>query len=312
MNRVFIGAAAIVAVVVIFVAMGTFFTVNQTEQAIVLQLGAYKRTVRQPGLHLKVPLLQNVVYFDRRVLDVEPSAEEVIASDQKRLVVDSYARYKITDPLRFYQSVANEAGANSRLQSIINASLRRVLGGVALAAVLSDQRAGIMRQITAEVKAEATPFGIDVLDVRLRRTDLPQENNQAIYARMQSERQREAQEFRAQGDEFAQRIKAVAERERTVILADAQRQAQILRGEGDGETVKIYADAFGKDKDFFAFYRSMEAYRDALAGRNTTLVLSPDGDFFKFFNHADGLPAGSPDGAGAGSKVAPPNPPAAR
>src|SRR6185437_1639077 len=172
-----------------------------------------------------------------------------------------------------------------------------------------DQRAGIMRQITAEVKAEAKPFGIDVLDVRLRRTDLPQENNQAIYARMQSERQREAQEFRAQGDEFAQRIKAVAERERTVILADAQRQAQILRGEGDGETVKIYADAFGKDKDFFAFYRSMEAYRDALAGRNTTLVLSPDGDFFKFFNHADGLP-GAAAAPGKPAPAAVPHPPA--
>jgi membrane protease subunit HflC len=169
-----------------------------------------------------------------------------------------------------------------------------------------------MHQIRDEVGAEAKSFGITVVDVRLRRADLPPENSEAIYARMQSERQREAQEFRAQGDEFAQRIKAVAERERTVILADAQRQAQILRGEGDGETVKIYADAFGKDKDFFAFYRSMEAYRDALAGRNTTLVLSPDGDFFKFFNHADGLPAGSPDAAGAGSKVAPPNPPAAR
>ena len=288
MNRVAAGVAIAIGIVVIFVAMGSLFTVNQTQQAIVLQLGEYKRTIRDAGLHAKIPLFQNVVYFDRRVLDVEPSAEEVIASDQKRLVVDSYARFRITNPLQFYQTVANEAGARSRLESIINASLRRVLGNVALADVLSDKRAGIMRQITAEVKSEADPFGIDVLDVRLRRTDLPQENNQAIYARMQSERQREAQEFRAQGDEFAQRIRSVAERERTVILADAQRQAQILRGEGDGESVKIYADAFGKDKNFFAFYRSMQAYRDALAGHNTTLVLSPDSDFFRYFDHADG------------------------
>jgi membrane protease subunit HflC len=294
MNRVAVTVAVIAAVVVIFVATSALFIVDQTEQAIVLQFGEFKRAIRDPGLHVKLPLVQNVVYYDRRVLDIEPPTEEVIASDQKRLVVDSYARFRIDDPLQFYQSVGTELGARSRLNSIISASLRRVLGNVTLASVLSDERANIMKQATEEVKQQAKPFGIDVIDVRLRRADLPEENNQAIYARMQSERQREAQEFRAQGDEFAQRIRSVAERERTVILAEAQRQSQILRGEGDGESVKIYADAFGKDKDFFAFYRSMQAYRDALGGSNTSLVLSPDSEFFRYFGTGGLAPA---DGA---------------
>jgi modulator of FtsH protease HflC len=294
MSRVAITVAVITAIVVIFVATSALFIVDQTEQAIVLQFGEFKRAVRDPGLHVKLPLFQNVVYYDRRVLDIEPPTEEVIASDQKRLVVDSYARFRIDDPLQFYQSVGTELAARSRLNSIISASLRRVLGNVTLASVLSDQRADIMKQATEEVKQQAKSFGIDVIDVRLRRADLPEENNQAIYARMQSERQREAQEFRAQGDEFAQRIRSVAERERTVIIAEAQRQSQITRGEGDGESVKIYADAFGKDKDFFAFYRSMQAYRDALGGSNTSLVLSPDSEFFRYFGHGGLAPA---DGA---------------
>ncbi len=306
MSRVALGAAAFV-VLVIIVAMGSLFIVDQTEQAIVLQLGAYKRTIREPGLQVKVPFLQNVVYFDRRVLDAEPPTEEVIAADQKRLVVDSYARFRVSDPLQFYQSVGTELGARSRLDSIISASLRRVLGSVPLAAVLSDQRAQIMHQITAEVRDQAKPFGIQVLDVRLRRTDLPEENNQAIYARMQSERQREAQEFRAQGDELAQRIRSIAERERTVILAEAQRQSEVLRGEGEGEAVKIYADAFGKDKGFFAFYRSMQAYRDALGARNTTLVLSPDSEFFRFFGDAAGQQA-APSRPGQGAPAGAPYP----
>ncbi|MBV9522530.1 MAG: protease modulator HflC [Alphaproteobacteria bacterium] len=304
MSRAAIAATALVFVLIIL-AMGSLFIVDQTEQAIVLQLGEYKRTIRNPGLQVKIPLFQNVVYFDRRVLDVEPPTEEVIASDQKRLVVDSYARFRVTDPLQFYQSVGNELGARSRLDSIISASLRRVLGNVTLASVLSAERAGIMRQLTDEVKDQAKPFGIEVLDVRLRRTDLPEENNQAIYARMQSERQREAQEFRAQGDEFAQRIKSVAERERTVILAEAQRQAQILRGEGDGESVKIYADAFGKDKDFFSFYRSMQAYREALGGNNTTLVLTPDSEFFRFFDKTGAAGASPAQAPAAGTSAKP-------
>jgi len=289
MSRPALGAIAILLLLALLLAISSVFIVDVRHQAIVLRFGEYVRTVQDPGLHLKRPWFFETVYdFDSRVLDVEPPSEEVIAADQKRLVVDSYARWRITDPLRFFQSATDEAGARSRLNSIISASLRRVLGNVSLGSVLSDERARIMRQITDEVREQAKPFGIAVLDVRLRRTDLPEANNQAIYARMQSERQREAQEFRAQGDELAQRIRSVAERERTVIRADAQRQSEILRGEGEAESVRIYADAFGKDKDFFAFYRSMQAYKESLSGSGTTLLLTPDSEFFRYFEHPDG------------------------
>lgn len=289
MNRLPVTIAVVAVAVLVFLGLGSVFTVDQTEQAIVLQFGEFKHEVRDPGLHFKRPwFLQNVVYFDRRVLDTDPPTEEVIAADQKRLVVDSYARFRIIDPLRFYQSMGTELAARGRLNATISGSLRRVLGNITLGSVLSDERSKIMRQITEEVATQAKPFGIEVIDVRLRRADLPEENSQAIFARMQSERQREAQEFRAQGDEYAQRIRSVAERERTVIIAEAQKQAQILRGQGEGDSVKIYADAFGKDKSFFAFYRSMQAYREALGGQNTTLVLSPDSDFFRYFGSSSG------------------------
>jgi membrane protease subunit HflC len=305
MNRVALTAAAVTAVVLVLLGLGSVFTVDQTEQAIVLQFGEFRREVRDPGLHLKRPwFLQNVVYYDRRVLDTDPPTEEVIAADQKRLVVDSYARFRIVDPLRFYQSMGTELSARGRLNATISGSLRRVLGNITLGSVLSDERSKIMRQITEEVATQAKPFGIDVIDVRLRRADLPEENSQAIFARMQSERQREAQEFRAQGDEFAQRIRSVAERERTVIIAEAQKQSQILRGQGEGDSVKIYADAFGKDKNFFAFYRSMQAYREALGGQNTTLVLSPDSDFFRFFGSSSGK-SGAPDATPADGSAKP-------
>jgi membrane protease subunit HflC len=238
---------------------------------------------REPGLYLKRPLLENVIYIDKRVLDFEPPAEEVTAADAKRLVVDAFARFRITDPLAFYRTLGSEQAARSRLGSTISGSLRRVLGGVTLASVLSEERDRIMKQITEEVASQAKSFGIDVLDVRIRRADLPEENSQAIYARMQSEREREAREFRAQGAEFAQRIRSAAERERTIIIAEGQRKAQILRGQGDGESVRIYAEAFGKDPSFFDFYRSLQAYREALAGQDTTLLLSPDGQFFRYF-----------------------------
>jgi membrane protease subunit HflC len=297
MNRLPVTIAVVALAVLVFLGLGSVFTVDQTEQAIVLQFGEFKREVRDPGLHFKRPwFLQNVVYFDRRVLDTDPPTEEVIAADQKRLVVDSYARFRIVDPLRFYQSMGTELAARGRLNATISGSLRRVLGNITLGSVLSDERSKIMRQITEEVATQAKPFGIDVIDVRLRRADLPEENSQAIFARMQSERQREAQEFRAQGDEYAQRIRSVAERERTVIIAEAQKQSQILRGQGEGESVKIYADAFGKDKSFFAFYRSMQAYREALGGQNTTLVLSPDSDFFRYFGSSSGK-GGAPEPA---------------
>lgn len=288
MNRSILTAAAIGIVVLVLAAAGTFFTVDQTQQALVLQFGEVRRVIREPGLHLKRPLLENVIYIDKRVLDFEPPAEEVTASDAKRLVVDAFARFRIVDPLAFYRTLGSEQAARSRLGSTISGSLRRVLGGVTLASVLSDERDRIMRQITEEVAGQAKSFGIDVLDVRIRRADLPEENSQAIYARMQSEREREAREFRAQGAEFAQRIRSAAERERTIIIANGQRKAQILRGEGDGESVRIYAEAFGKDPEFFDFYRSLQAYRESLVGQNTTLLLAPNSDFFRFFGGLEG------------------------
>jgi membrane protease subunit HflC len=297
-SRVLAIVAAAIGVVVIIVAYSALFIVDQTHQALVLQFGEFKSVIRDPGLHVKLPFIQNVEYYDRRVLDAEPATEEVIASDQKRLVVDGFARFRIADPLQFYQSVGTEAGARPRLNSIISASLRRVLGNVTLASVLSAERSNIMKTITEETRVQAKPFGIEVLDVRLRRADLPEENNQAVYARMQSERQREAQEFRAQGDEFAQRIRATAERERTVIIAEAQRQSDILRGQGEAESTTTYADAFGKDPGFFSFYRSMQAYRTALDGNNTTFVLAPDNEFFRFFGNP-GTAQGAPAAGGA-------------
>jgi len=282
-----------IAVVVLIVVYSSFFVVMQTEQALVLQFGKPVRAVSQPGLDVKLPY-QDVVKYDRRVLDFEPPAEEVIASDQKRLVVDTYARYRIADPLQFYQSVETELVARARLGSIISAALRRVVGNVELQAVISERRASIMRQIRDEVNAQAKSFGIDVIDVRVKRADLPEENSQAVYDRKKSERQREAAQYRAEGARQAQEIRADADRQRIEILADSQKQSQILRGQGDADSIRISADAYSKDKDFFTFYRSLQAYSTGLSGQGTTLVLSPESNFFKF------LEAGPPTVGAAG------------
>jgi modulator of FtsH protease HflC len=257
----------------------SFFIVGQTEQALVLQLGEVRRVIREPGLKFKRPFVEDVITYDKRVLDFEPPHEEVIVSDQKRLVVDAYTRYRIVNPLLFYQTVGTEQGVRARLSALVTGSLRRVLGSVTLSDILSTRRSAIMNQIRDDVAIQAQPLGIEVVDVRLRRADLPEENSQAIYARMQSEREREARQFRSEGAEAAQNV-----RERTIILADAQRDAQRVRGDGDGQAVQIYGDAFGQDKQFFSFYRSLQAYREALNGRDTAFVLSPDGHFFRFFN----------------------------
>ncbi len=297
MNRKFLIGVGVVVLATVILAMSSLFIVNQAEQAIVLQFGEPKRVIRDPGLKVKIPFIQNTVFYDKRLLDFAPPSEEVIASDQKRLVVDTFARYRIVDPLLFYQTIGAEALAQTRLGATISGSLRRVVGNVTLAQVLSDERSRIMEEIRLDVNKAAVSFGLDVVDVRLRRADLPEENSQAIFARMQSEREREAREFRAQGAELGQRIRSRAERERTVIIAEAQKQAQILRGEGEGESVKIYADSFGKDPSFFSFYRSMQAYREALGGGDTTMVLSPDSDFFRYFSRQDGIlapPAATP------------------
>ena len=261
----------------------SLFTVKEINQAIVLQFGDPKKIISTPGLQVKIPFIQNVVFLDRRILSLDPAPEEVIASDQKRLIVDAFARFKIVDPLKFYISVGNERVARSRLATIINSRLRSVLGTQSLATLLSEDRTKQMAIIQEGVNAEAEKFGIEIIDVRIKRADLPQANSEAIYRRMQTEREREAKEFRAKGAEMAVTITSTADKEVTVILANAKKQSEIMKGEGDGLRNKIFADAFGKDPEFFAFYRAMQAYETALIGGDTSLILSPDNEFFKFF-----------------------------
>ena len=294
---------AVVLVAAGIVAMNALFIVDQTEQALVLQFGQPRRVICDPGLWVKRPFLEDVRRYDNRLLDFEPPPEEVIVSDQKRLVVDTYTRYRITDPLLFFQTVNSEVAVRARLSAMVNGSLRRVLGNVTLSALLSHERSAIMAQIRDEVNDQGKGFGIDVIDVRIRRADLPEENSQAIYARMVSERQQQASQYRGEGAEAAQNVRANADRERTVILAEAQRDAQRVRGDGDAESIRVYADAFGQDKEFFAFYRSMQAYRDALNGRTTSFVLSPDSGFFRFFENSGGTVGKAvPPGGKAGSQ----------
>ena len=264
-------------------AFQSIFIVQEINQAIVLQFGDPKKIVNKSGLNFKLPFIQNVAYLDKRVLNLDNPPEEVIAADQKRLIVDAIARFKIVDPLKFYISVGNERVARQRLATIINSRIRGVLGKQELATLLSKDRAKQMSIIQNDVNIEAKNFGIEIVDVRIKRADLPQANSEAIYARMQTERQREAKEFRAQGAEIATRIKSTADKEVTVILANAKKKSEIMKGEGDGQRNKIFADAFGKDPQFFSFYRAMQSYEKALIGGDTSLILSPDSDFFKFF-----------------------------
>ena len=273
----------IAVVVVGVVGLNTLFTVHQTQQALVLQFGEPKRIVQEPGLNVKIPFIQNVVYLDKRILSLDAPPEEVITSDQKRIVVDGFSRFRITDALRFYQTVGNENIARSRLAGLVNSSLRNVLGEVELLTLVSGERFSLMRQITDSVNAGASSLGIEVVDVRIKRADLPPENSQAIYRRMQTEREREAKEARARGAEEALRIRSRADRDRTVLLAEAQKQSEILRGEGDGARARIFNDAAQQNPEFYAFYRSLQAYRQSLTGDGTSMVLSPDSDFFQFF-----------------------------
>ena len=260
--------------------------VKEVNQAIILQFGDPKRIITKPGLNFKIPFIQNVVYLDKRILNLDTPPEEVIASDQKRLIVDAFARFKIVDPLQFYISVGDERVARSRLSTIINSRIRSVLGTQRLQTLLSEDRTKQMSLIQDGVNREAEKFGIKIIDVRIKRADLPQANSDAIFARMQTERNREAKEFRAKGAEMAVTITSTADKEVTVILADAQKKSEIMKGEGDGQRNKIFADAFGRDPEFFAFYRAMQAYERALIGGETSLILSPDSEFFKFFGKA--------------------------
>ncbi|MEO8558672.1 MAG: protease modulator HflC [Rhodospirillales bacterium] len=282
-NNLGIGAL-ILAVVVIIVAYSSFYVVSPTDQAIVRQFGKVVRVDTKPGPYLKVPLLQDVVYFSRQVLDVDVDRQEIILLDQKRLDIDAYARLRITDPLLFFQRVQNEAGLRARLGPVIQGAIRRVLGDVNLQVLLTNERTELMQRITQSVATEAKGFGVEVLDVRLKRVDLPIANSEAVYQRMASQRDQEAKQFRGEGQQESLSIRANADREQAVIIAEAKRTAEIVRGLADAQAIKIYADAFTRDPEFFAFYRSLDAYRNALTGDTTTLVLSPDSEFFRYFN----------------------------
>ena len=272
-----------VLVAIVALAFFSIFIVKEVNQAIVLQFGDPKRIINKPGLNFKIPFIQNVVFLDKRILNLDTPPEEVIASDQKRLIVDAFARFQIVDSLLFYKAVGNERVARSRLSTIINSRLRSVLGTQELQTLLSKDRTKQMALIQEGVNTEAEKFGIKIVDVRIKRADLPQANSEAIYRRMQTEREREAKEFRARGAEMAVTITSTADKEVTVILADAEKQSEIMKGEGDAQRNKIFASAFGKDPEFFAFYRAMQAYEKALIGGDTSLILSPDSEFFKFF-----------------------------
>ena len=282
-----IGLAAVAAVSLI-VLYNSVFTVHQAAQALVLQFGKPVDVVTEPGLHFKIPFVQDVALFDRRVLEFDAPKEEIIASDQKRLVVDAFTRYRIVNPLKFFQTVNNEAVVRTRLAAIINASIRQALGNVRLNDIISGERAALMAQISDIVNNEADDFGIDVIDVRIKRGDLPEANSEAVFRRMQTEREREAKELRAEGAEEAQKLRAIADRKRVILIAEAKKLAQITRGEGDSTAIRIFADAFGQDVEFFSFYRSMEAYSEAVGSDNTTMVLSPDSEFFRYFGDIGG------------------------
>lgn len=295
------GRTALTVVLVVFgllavTAYLTLFTVYQTQQALVLEFGKPKRLVTEPGLKVKIPFIQNVSYFDKRLLDLDSAPQEVIAADQKRLVVDAFARWRITDPLLFYQTVSDERIARSQLGAFLEASLRRVLGSSSFEAVVRDERNALMQKITEQVNTEAKGIGVKVLDVRIKRADLPEANSLAIFRRMQTERQREAAEIRAQGEEASRRIRATADRQVTVLKAEATGESERIRGDGDAEKNRVFAQAFGKDPDFFAFYRSMQAYQSALQSDDTRLLLSPTSQFFQYFNDSAG-------GAAAGAVI---------
>jgi modulator of FtsH protease HflC len=291
------GAVAVILLILVVVGYGTFFTVDQTSQALVVRLGQPVRIITEPGLNLKVPFIDSVIYIDKRILAIESPSQEVIAASQdksnlgaqagERLVVDAFARYRITDPLKFYQTIG-PAGANSQLVILLNSTLRQVLGQATLADVVRNKRDELMGQMRGQLDQKAQEFGIQVVDVRIRRADLPKQNSDAVYQRMQTERQREAAEFRAEGSQKAQEIRAKADRDVTVIVADANSQAETIRGQGDAESNVIFAQAYGQDPGFFAFYRSMRAYEQSLQHGNTNLVLGPQSDFFRYFGDPSG------------------------
>jgi membrane protease subunit HflC len=307
-RSLFGGLGLIILAVIAAVAYFSLFTVDPTQQVLVLRFGEVVRTINRPGLYLKVPLIDNAVYIEKRILDLDTPELEVIASDQKRLVVDAFGRYRIVDQLLFYQTVGNETVADARLSVIMNSAVRRVLGEASFIDLVRNRREELMARITEQVNRESQRLGIDMVDVKIRRADLPEANSQAIYHRMQTERQREAAEIRAIGEQASRRIRAEADRDATVIVAEANKQSEEIRGDGDARRNQIFADAYSRDPDFFAFYRSMLAYQAGLHANDTRLLLSPDSDFFRYF----GDPLGRSADTGGATRVAPSVPPTPR
>lgn len=282
MNKPFLAVFGLIIVVAGVTAYGALFTVHQTQQALILQLGNPIRTVPEPGLHFKLPFIQNVEFYDRRILDLDPPAQEVILLDQKRINVDAFARYKIADPLEFRKRAVTNQNFRQVFGNRLNAAIRAEIGKILLGDMLTEKRAQVMDFISRQMKAQAAEFGTEVIDVRIGRTDLPEATAQAVYNRMRSDRVAHAAKLRAEGEEQKLKIQAIADKDRTIIIAEAQRQSEILRGQGEGERNRILGEAFGQDPEFFDFYRSMEAYGEAL-GEGTTMVLNPDSEFFRFF-----------------------------
>jgi len=302
--RIFGGVGLVILAVLGILAYLSLFVVHQTEQALVLRFGEPVRVVLEPGLYTKLPLIDNVVTNDKRLLDLNSPPLEIIAADQKRLVVDAFGRYRIVDPLRFFQAVGTTAVADQRLAVLLNSAVRQVLGEATFETVVRDQRNQLMQRITQRVNRGGGSLGLEVVDVRIRRADLPEANSQAIYQRMQTERQREATEIRAQGEQAARRIRAEADRDATVIVAEANRRSEEIRGDGDAARTTIFADAYGRNPEFFDFYRSMQAYSNGLKPGSTRMLISPNSDFFRYFNDAMAAP---PEGIPSGTTTAPPS-----
>ena len=282
MNKPFLAVFGLIILVVGVTAYGALFTVHQTQQALILQLGNPIRTVPEPGLHFKLPFIQNIEFYDRRILDLDPPVQEVILLDQKRINVDAFARYKIVNPLEFRKRAVTNQNFRQVFGNRLNAAIRAEIGKILLGDMLTEKRSEVMDVISRHMKAQAAEFGTEVIDVRIGRTDLPEATAQAVYNRMRSDRVAHAAKLRAEGEEQKLKIQAIADKDRTIIIAEAQRESEILRGQGEGERNQILGEAFGQDPEFFDFYRSMEAYGEAL-GEGTTMVLSPDSEFFRFF-----------------------------
>ncbi|WP_321397914.1 protease modulator HflC [Emcibacter sp.] len=288
MNKIGSIGTLIVMGVALLLLGASVFTTKETEQALVLQFGEPKRTVQEPGLNFKLPLLQNVVYMDKRVILLDSPEQEVITEDQKRVIVDAFTEFKITDPLKVFQTVRNVQGAEARMSTIVNSNMREVLGRMQFTAILSGERDELRSEIMKSVGPEAEELGVEVVDVRIRRTDLPVQNSQNIFQRMEAERDREAREARALGEEEAARIKATAEKEKTILIAEAERDSQVMRGEGDAVATRTFAQAFSRDAEFYAFYRSLQSYRKAISDGNTRMIISPDSEFFQYFGNKEG------------------------